>query len=241
MAQVEADPAGEAARLRPRLGHVAPGRRARDRRDHPAVHAEARVELADVVQQRGREPRAGRRRTGVPASAACTSRATPIAWRWSWLGWRGTREAVGREHRLRPTRRRRRAARPGDSAPHEATGEVQRPSSARQEHEVEEPVLERVEELADRRRSRTRAGTAPGSRTAGTGTSAGARPRAGALESAEPSSGGIGRRLNSPRNRFTSANENRIWMPSGRSAIEARRGQRRRGRTATAPRARRRP
>ena len=78
MAQVEADAAGEAAPLRPRVGDVAAAGRARHRRDDPPVHAEARVELADVVQQRGRDParvvgvrrvrRAGPARRGRPGS-----------------------------------------------------------------------------------------------------------------------------------------------------------------------------
>ena len=77
---------------------------------------------------------------------------------------------------------------------------------------------------------------------AGTGTSAAATPPGSTRSmSAEPSSGGIGSRLNSPRNRFTTANENRIWMPSGRSSNVNTERHRRSGRRAPGPRARRRP
>ena len=88
VAQVDADAAGEAARLRPRLGVVAAGharprpwpRRARTRRGGCRA-CRCRAAARPTAS-------AGRRRTGVSARRACTSRATPMAWRWSWFGWR---------------------------------------------------------------------------------------------------------------------------------------------------------
>ena len=69
MTQVQADAPGEAAPLRPRVGEAGAAGRAGHRRDDASVHAESRVELADVVQQRGREPARSRRRTACPRAA----------------------------------------------------------------------------------------------------------------------------------------------------------------------------
>ena len=126
VAQVQPDPPGEPAALRPRLGHVAAGRPRPTPSPPPARARRGGVELADVVEQRGGEPprvagvlacrrarprRRGRRRSrGAGRGSACAATA---------------RRASGAEHRRRPRRRRRRARRPrGDSAPKNRRGEV---------------------------------------------------------------------------------------------------------------------
>ena len=112
------------------------------------------------------------------------------------------REAVGGEHGLHPRdvvgtgareTMRARSDRRGD---HLHRGAVIRTPTG-------EPVLEGSQELRRSRRWRTRAGTAPGTRTAGTCTSAAASAGSTRSISDEPSSGGIGRRLKSPRCRLT--------------------------------------
>ena len=112
VAQVDADAAGEPGRLRPRLGVVASRHRARHRRHHAAVDTEAAVELADVVEQRGRQPArvVGVRRVGE-AGLHVAGDADGVALVVVGLA-AELHEPAGGEHDLDPRRRRRRAAAP---------------------------------------------------------------------------------------------------------------------------------
>ena len=189
-----------------------PGGGAGERRDDAAEDAEAGVELADVVQQRGGEP------AGVVGVRRCP-RAAPHARATATSG--GGRDAAAaataRSARGRaPTRTHATSSGRGGAGPERAKKRPERCEQLHSGRRTDELVLERTRgaplttPVENTSRNRTRIPYGRNRYQFGSHFSGSTRSI-----SAEPSSGGIGSRLNRPRNRFTSANEKTIWTPSG--------------------------
>src|SRR5262245_32630616 len=212
--EVQPEPPCEPALLRPRVGHRLAGHRAGNRGDNPPVHPEARVEFADVVQQCGSDPArvvAVRRARELSFDLARDADGVPtVVVRLQ----DPQRIGRGREHRLDPRFVRRPRCHRRERA-RKARGEMDdfHPNTNRTRALANGDRMRPANPVVNTRMNSTRKPYGwnryqPGSQSFG-------RIRA---MIADPSRGGIGTRLNSPRNRFTNAKENRICTPSGRSS-----------------------
>ncbi len=164
VAEVEADAAGEARRLRPRVGACSrPAAAPDDRGDDAPVHAEARCRACRCRAAARPRASAGRRRRACPASSRLHV-AGHARWRGGGRGWAGGGHTAKPSGVSTVSTHATSSARgdPGHSAPKKRPERWAIFIGSEHEHAVEELVDERVEDLLERRpventsRNRTR-------------------------------------------------------------------------------------
>src|SRR5262245_13200759 len=215
--EVPRHPPSEARGVPPAIEARRPGDGADDGGDAATDHAEPGVDLADVVEQRRREPslvpgELGARQLLVDEPGDADRVALLVARQ------RAPQLELVRFEDARHPRRVLGARRPRPQRPGEASCQVQRSDPGHRTMKSNRASMNgenrRPNRFVERPTSRStripygRKRYHPGSHSRGSTRSM----------SEEPSRGGIGSRLNKPRIRLASAKNSRIWIASGRSA-----------------------